>query len=268
MFTYFGYGSNLDAVAMRAKGVVPARSRVGELRGWRLRFDVAHFFADLEGGVANIEHTGRHGDLVLGVLHDCDDAALELLDRAELYPDGYDRITVAPTARTTGGTGEAVEAIAYVGTPAFLDATCRPSQRYLNIVVRGARAAGLDEQYVAALASTPVHEPPDIGAFEVPPGDWPTFDADELVGRSELTALAGHVFDMSDARPEHRLVREWFGGHDVTETIAHRSDASDATETLDEVLSGAVDERIRQYVEAYLTMFAREYRYAGTCRAR
>lgn len=265
MFTYFGYGSNLDHIAMRAKGIVPLRSRVGELEGWRLRFNVAHFFR-LEGGVANIEYTGRSEDRVLGVLHDCSDDALVLLDRAELYPEGYDRLTVAPIARQGADAGERVDSVTYVGMPAFVDDSCRPSQRYLNIVVRGATAAGLDPDYIDRITATPVHVTAFSGPFVPPPGDWPTYDVDDLARLPVLTGLAGHVFDMSRARPEHRLVREWFGGRDVTVTIAHRSDASEATETIADIIGGRIDDRVRRYLDTYLSAFADEYTYAGSLR--
>ena len=68
MFHYFGYGSNLDLASLPAKGVQPVSSSRGVVVGWRLRFNVAHFFRH-EGGVANIERTGNDSDRVHGVVH-------------------------------------------------------------------------------------------------------------------------------------------------------------------------------------------------------
>ena len=93
MFYYFGFGSNMSMLSLRAKGVEPQTSIKATLRGWRLRFNVQHFFRH-EGGVGNIENTGKPEDYVLGVLHACPDEALSLLDEAEAYGHGYDRIEV------------------------------------------------------------------------------------------------------------------------------------------------------------------------------
>ena len=93
MFHYFGYGSNLHVPALRAKGVEPLASTRGRLRGWRLSFDVRHWFPH-EGGMGNITHTGSGDDDVQGVVHACEDDALATLDRLEPYGVGYDRIEV------------------------------------------------------------------------------------------------------------------------------------------------------------------------------
>jgi len=154
MFHYFGFGSNMSARSLRAKGVEPLASQRAVLTGWRLRFNVQHFFRH-EGGVGNIEYTGNPRDRVPGVLHQCCDEALALLDDAEAYGHGYDRIEVgvepdhrSPTERHT------VPALTYVGMPEFIDNTRLPSRRYLNIVLEGARQAGLDRTIFRAWPAT------------------------------------------------------------------------------------------------------------------
>ncbi len=94
MFWYFGYGSNMALPSLRAKGVEPRASERAVLRGWRLRFNVRHFFRH-EGGVANIEPAGNDADAVWGVVHLCEDEHLALLDAAEAYRHGYDRVEVS-----------------------------------------------------------------------------------------------------------------------------------------------------------------------------
>src|SRR4051812_48069037 len=88
IFWYFGYGSNMNLSSMRAKGVHPSQSERAVLRGWRLRFNVHHFFHH-EGGVGNIERSTNPSDEVWGVRHLCDDEHLRLLDVAEAYGHGY-----------------------------------------------------------------------------------------------------------------------------------------------------------------------------------
>src|SRR5947209_4622021 len=71
VFLYFGYGSNLHVPALRAKGVRPVASVRGRLRGWRLAFDVRHWFPH-EGGMGNIRRTDDVSDEVQGVVHACE----------------------------------------------------------------------------------------------------------------------------------------------------------------------------------------------------
>jgi sulfite reductase (NADPH) flavoprotein alpha-component len=258
VFWYFGYGSNLDAVSLRAKGVHPTTSVRAALTGWRLCFNVAHFFRH-EGGVANIERTEDERDQVLGVAYLCDDAALAALDNAEAYPYGYDRATVEVDTATG-----VVTAIAYVGTAAFIDETCLPSQRYLNIVVRGAQAADLDAAYVEQLQAHPTHAKHPYPLFVAPTGRFRPFTLDTLSSEVLLTGLAGSVFDMSGARSRHDFLRTAFGGKDMTLFHLRRMDSSDGAESMDDIASGRLTPAQREYLNEYLNEYAREYRYVGT----
>src|SRR5882724_1995390 len=194
---YFGYATNMDLISLRAKGIEPRMSMRAVLPGWRLRFNVRHFFRH-EGGVANIERSDEPTDAVWGVLHLCDDTRLALLDAAEAIGHGYNRISI----RVFTQRGEH-EAATYVGIPSFIHEGCRPSRRYLNILIRGATQAGIDSDYVDALRRHPVHQPPTVPVFVPPPGDYPIFTAATLIQHPMLTALAGAVFDMAGARWQH-----------------------------------------------------------------
>ena len=54
MFYYFGYGSNVNMISLRAKGVTPDSSVQAILFGWKLTFNIPHFFQN-EGGVGNVQ---------------------------------------------------------------------------------------------------------------------------------------------------------------------------------------------------------------------
>ena len=257
MFWYFGYGSNMDLTSLRAKGVEPRSSQRAVLRGWRLRFNVQHFFRH-EGGVGNIEPTGDPSDLVRGVLHLCRDELLALLDAAEAYGHGYDRIELTVQADT----GER-RAITYVGLPDFIDGHCLPTRRYLNILVQGATTAGLDPAYVEALRQHAVHPHREVPPFVPPPGDYPVFTAATLARQPLLTALAGAVFDMAGARAQHRFLQGFFGGRDMTLFHLQRLDRSDGSETLDDVRHGRLTPVQRHYLDQYLHAYMSEYVYAG-----
>ncbi len=252
MIGYFGYGSNLDLTALKAKGVIPKASQVAALPGWRLRFNVGHFFRH-EGGMGNIERTESPQDRVLGVLHICNEGDLAALDRAEAYGIGYDRVEVMVETRQ----GRA-PALAYVGLPAYINDACLPTRRYLNILLRGATAAGLEPEYIDALRAVSVQEPPDLPPF-LPFTARPPIDHHDL--RPPLTVLYGSVFDMAGARPAHTIARGWFAGKEVTVFLLKRMDSSDGTEVLNDVVEDKLQSSQRAYLNVYLHAFAEEYDY-------
>lgn len=257
VFLYFGYGSNLHVPALRAKGVRPVASVRGRLPGWRLTFDVRHWFPH-EGGMGNIRRTGDPADEVQGVVHTCEDADLAALDRMEAYGVGYDRIEVE--VLTDAGP---VRAQVYVGLPDFLDASRLPTRRYLAILLKGAMAAGLDESYIRRLQSHAVAADPDPPRFVPPVGQFPDFTSASLALHPEWTALSGAVFDMSHARPDLASAKPVLGGRDTTLFHLHRHDTSDGTETLEDFRQGRVSEGARRYLAAWLHAYATEFRYAG-----
>lgn len=261
MFRYFGFGSNMNITSLRAKGIKPLSSRRAVLHGWRLRFNVQHFFRH-EGGVGNIEQTEATDDLVQGVLHECPDEALASLDAMEAYGHGYDRITVEVEAEREGS-AERVPAFTYVGMPEFIDDACLPSRRYLNIVIDGARQSGLDSDYVQNLVGHPVHQPDEYPAFTPPPGEYSLFDAASLAQHPLYTALYGAVFDMSEARPLHEYLKGFFGGRDMTLFHLKRLDSSKGDESMDDIRHGRLNEAQWHYLNSYLNEYAKEYRYVG-----
>ncbi len=257
MFSYFGFGSNLNNTLLLAKGVEPLASRRAILHGWRLRFNVQHFFRH-EGGVGNIEPSEVLGDRVLGMLYDCPDEALAPLDAMEAFGYGYDRINIEVEAG-----GERIPALTYVGMPEFIDDDCLPGRRYLNIMIDGARRADLDPDYVQQLEMQPVHQPDDYPSFTPPAGNFPVFDLATLARQPMYTALCDAVFDMSEARPLHEYLRSFFGGRDMTLFHLKRLDSSEGDESMDHIRNGHLNETQLSYLNAYLNEYAREYRYVG-----
>ncbi len=256
-FCYFGYGSNMDIRSLRAKGVEPRTSERAVLRRWRLRFNVQHFFRH-EGGVGNIEPTDNGADVVWGVLHRFDDDDLGLLDAAEACGHGYDRVELSVLTDL----GER-RAHAYVGNPSFLDDACRPTQRYLNILLRGATTAGLDPSYVDALRRHPVRQRRFVPPFAPPTGDYRSFTAATLTRDPPLTALAGNVFDISRARWQHCFLRGLFGGKDMTLFHLLRLDSSIGSETLADLKHDRLNLAQREYLNEYLHEYSAEYAYVG-----
>ncbi|MCG3773510.1 MAG: hypothetical protein JW395_0318 [Nitrospira sp.] len=255
MFYYFGYGSNMNLASLRAKGVEAASSCSARLNGYRLAFNVTHFFRH-EGAVANI--VADFGEAyVLGVLHACEDDALVKLDAAEAYGHGYDRIKIKVEVD-----GQLAEAFAYVGMPSFLDDRCRPSRRYLNILISGAEAAGIAPAYVDWLRGHPIHEKSSYPPFRFPDHSA-RYDAVSLAAERRLTALAGGVFDMSGARSQHDFLKGFFGGKDRTLFHLRRMDRSPGTETEEDISQNRLSPQQRLYLNEYLHEYCSEYQFVG-----
>ena len=262
MFHYFGYGSNLNLTSLRAKGVEPLSSERAVLHGWKLSFNVRHWFRH-EGGVGNILPSSNTMDQVHGMLHICEDEHLPLLDAVEAYGTGYDRIEIE--VETDHGM---VQATTYVGMPGYLDDTCLPTRRYLNIILKGASEAGLDETYIEKLRQQPLNPVKDYPIFQHPTDQHSTdtesvFDQDSICRYPMYTALAGAVFDMQNARSDLHCLFELFGGKDMSLFHLKRHDTSDGTETLDDIKQDRISEAGRGYLNAYLHEYDREFRYIG-----
>lgn len=257
MFNYFGYGSNINLVSLRAKGVEPSSSQRAILRGWKLRFNVQHWFRH-EGGVGNIQQTNDPHDVVEGMFHVCEDAHLAMLDAVESYGVGYDRTEVR--LETENGP---VSAITYIGLPGYLNEGCLPTRRYLNIITKGALAAGLSPAYIEMLSDHPTHPEPDYPPFDAPEGDWPVFDELSLKEHPNLTAIFGAVFDMNTAASRLDCLKDLFGGKDMTLFHLKRHDSSTGQETLEDILTGHIAPTGKAYLNAYLHEYAWEFTYAG-----
>lgn len=257
MIYYFGYGSNMDVTSLKAKGVTPSKSEHAVLRRYRLKFNVEHFFRN-EGGMANVRPSDVPGETVQGVLHHCQETDLAALDVAEAYGIGYDRIEVQ--VDTKRGT---VPAITYVGFPSFINDRCLPTARYLNILIKGAIAAKLDKAYVDQLSGLRTLRKKNYPQFVAPEEPKRTFTAETIAEYALCAAIAGAVFDMSNARPRHEYVKSWFGGKDVTLFHLQRMDTSDGSETIEDVKQQRLSPAQRQYLNEYLHEFFDEYEYAG-----
>ncbi len=257
MFYYFGYGSNINLISLRAKGVEPIKSQKAKLKGWKLKFNVQHWFRH-EGGMGNIEPSENPEDQVEGMVHLCLDNQLVSMDAMESFGVAYDRVEVL--LQTENGP---VKAWAYVGLPDYLDETCLPSRRYLNIILKGARDAGLSDIYINNLRKHPLLPEIEYPDFHAPEGDFPTFTHESLSQIPKFTALLGAVFDMSGARKKLKVIEGLFGGKDMTLFHLKRHDTSTGNETLEDVKNGKISEQGQKYLNAYLNEYNKEFKYVG-----
>lgn len=260
MFMYFGYGSNINLTSLKAKGVEPISSVRGILPKWKLIFNVQHWFRH-EGGVGNIIPSDHHDDHVEGMVHCCSLEHLAALDAVEAYGVGYDRIEI--DVQTSGGP---VKALTYVGLPGYLNDRCLPTRRYLNIIIKGAEAAGLSETYIEKLRQHPIHLPDQYPPFEHPLKDPPVFSKVSLAEHPLYTGVGGAVFDMKGASSRLDCLHSLFGGKDTTLFHVKRLDSSDGSETTEDLIHDRLSPYARDYINAYLHEYNREFTYVGRYR--
>lgn len=142
---YFGYGSNMSgAIFCERRGMRPLATRTARLEGYRLCFDLP--VGPGERGVANVEPEA--GACTYGVLYLLTRTELDRLDHTEgVHFGAYRRIPVEVVTEE----GTRLTAITYRSSRT--DAGRKPSARYLQLLLDGAREHGLPPEYVRDLES-------------------------------------------------------------------------------------------------------------------
>ena len=137
---YFAYASNMDPQTFSRR--CPKAKALGRARlpGYRLAF--SRYSKQRRGGSADVVDDGSSD--VWGVLYEVDDECLAAMDGVEDVPTAYRRVTV----QVVDDCGKVHDALTYVAnkTGEFL-----PNRQYLSVIVGGARANGLPEEYIRAL---------------------------------------------------------------------------------------------------------------------
>jgi cation transport regulator ChaC len=142
---YFAYGSNMSRAQMALRtGPIRAGNeapRVAQLRGYRFAFTTR----STDGLIYANVMASAPDDVVRGVLYRCGPAGMIVLDD---YEAGYERRHVTVTDEA----GRNYEATVYVGLPECTVEPGRPTARYRDIVLSGAREFGLPNEYVQRIA--------------------------------------------------------------------------------------------------------------------
>jgi hypothetical protein len=219
----FGFGSNMNIALLQSKKCLRVLgSAPAIVKGWRLNFSLSAIslvepsFADAQRGAADDE---IHG--VVAFLPPADYAKLAAQESAygvaEVPLTTYDGRAMTGRLFTKLG-----------GSVTAPDIPC--SARYLNVLVQGAREAGLDSAYIQRLASTPTYQPTQDTlarrAALPSPASLPAITVVELReafadpprGRasaedaSTRTAVLGYVFEL----PRKALFFGAHRGRDIT----------------------------------------------------
>ena len=140
---YFAYGSNMHGNRLRARVANARRVGVFALAGHALRF---HKVGKDGSGKCDAFRTGRSADRVWGVVYELGAADEATLDRLEGLGIGYRKVPV----RLADRRGAHTAAFTYLATR--IDGTLCPFVWYKHHVLQGAKEAGLDADYLAAIA--------------------------------------------------------------------------------------------------------------------
>jgi len=157
MVLYFAYGSNMDQEDLneycRKKGrpLIDLKSKfpkVCVLRDFRLDFN--YYSPSRGGGTANIERAP--GEHVEGVLFDINDVDKQTIDEKEGAPNYYREILVSVISRD----GTKIEnVITYTVCENKKREFTPPTRKYKQIIIDGARAFGLSEEWIKKLEKIP-----------------------------------------------------------------------------------------------------------------
>jgi len=143
----FGYGSNMDVTALQAKKHVKVIEHTPAiLQNYKLSFTIKAMTYS-EPAFASVRE--MEGEEVHGVAFLMDKESLEELDKTE---KGYNKATVILKAYD----GRDLEGFVYLPkekkTEEYL-----PSKRYLGVLCKGARQAGLNAEYIKILEALPTY---------------------------------------------------------------------------------------------------------------
>lgn len=184
-FMYFGYGSNMLDSILANKGCRVLSSTNAILKDYILLFNLKAKSL-IEPSYANLEK--RTGAEVHGVLYEMDEEDMMRMDAFE----GGGRSYIREVVRLTTYDGREVEGSAYIcypNNPAGVQLEeCPPSQRYLNVLITGAKQHKLKEEYIKWLEN---QQYTPLPAFEL------TQEMKEKIESKEYSEeeLAKHVWD-------------------------------------------------------------------------
>jgi hypothetical protein len=173
-----------NPVALSLRGLIPLSSQAARLPGWNLRFLG-------RGGMASAEPEPEDADaLIHGVLHLLTLKDLRELDRIE---GGYLRKQCVVEVTEADGSVRPIAASVYQMIPVARSmSNSPPSQRYIDIIIKGCQFYGVPASWTDWLASHPAtaRKPEkDWGCFVVA-ADTPSLPSQVSTTTSHLTLPA------------------------------------------------------------------------------
>ncbi|KAL6049926.1 hypothetical protein QOT17_020128 [Balamuthia mandrillaris] len=137
---YFAFGANMNPESLEKRQCYPLESWPAKLNDWAMRFNV-------NGMMGNIEPSP--GSSVHGVAHHFTHETMERMIEIE---GGKDQFYHVIEVEAELYDGRKVPSLAFVGTKETVKPGMgRPTERYIKLLIEGARHAGLDPQYIRFL---------------------------------------------------------------------------------------------------------------------
>lgn len=158
-YNYFAYGSNMCLETMTSlRNISPIAWTPAVLPGYCLTFDIPGIPL-VEPSWASVEENSLEGSSVHGVLYQLTGNDFASVCRTEGVPLGYNlrRCRVFPYIECNGAKRSVagikpVNSLTLCTSPHLRSRpSVNPSQSYLNVLIRGAKEAGLEESYVRML---------------------------------------------------------------------------------------------------------------------
>ena len=163
---YFGYGSNMSLEGMVTKELQPARFVRARLENWQLIFNMHVLDSMCDPSFANV--VAKPGKEVHGVAILLSSQDIQAMDKIEIT---YKRFPLPISLYDEDGGGICTAQV-YIFTQKIAEEKklthfvqekeCNPSQRYLNMVLKGARQKQLDKKYIENLSRQQVIQLPTL----------------------------------------------------------------------------------------------------------
>jgi gamma-glutamylcyclotransferase len=126
---YFAYGSNMDKDRMTKRGISFTSREFAKVSGFKLVFNKKASAGNFS--YANI--IPAENNFVEGVLYDFPDNEISKLDKAEGYPDHYNRIHITVSDKNN----HSIVATTYIAQHNKIASGLLPTKEYLNFILAG-----------------------------------------------------------------------------------------------------------------------------------
>jgi len=272
---YFAIGSMMNPTSLALREIFPKHSWPAELFGYELVFRGV-------GGMASVEM--KESAVVHGVLHALTSKEMDVLDKLEMV---YNRVPVDlklyDGTKVKGGVYQ-MDLVKHQITKHM-----PPSERYLDIIRRGAVYYGIKKEFVEwlnAVKYIPRKDPKDFNRAPDPPKDGLELTSEELAkydgnnGSEVMAAMNGKLIKFvgdltqKDITQSYEFFKKRYGGKDGTFQLARglydpKYSVATSIESMSDEHKSSIEDMWMNFVtQAGAIPFTRSYAVVGRLVAR